>query len=76
MTQLLPVSRPSARKHVTKELVGFYFVNLSALCGSSSFAHSTKPLENARRAHAAADAHGYHAVASVAALEFANDAGR
>src|SRR5271169_5913544 len=33
-------------------------------------------LENPRRAHSATHTHGHHAIASVAAFEFANDRGR
>src|SRR5437879_3359990 len=42
---------------------------------NTSKLRSRETLEDAGGAHAAADAHGNHAVARVAALQFANDSG-
>src|SRR5260370_21285582 len=43
--------------------------------GNTSKLRSGEALEDAGGAHAAADAHGNHAVARIAALQFANDSG-
>src|SRR6266403_4081636 len=73
-------------RHTT--IVRFSSVNLSVLGGSSLFSKPrrtrrhrrrkslAKILKNPRRAHPSADAHGHHAIASVAMFQFANRGGR